>query len=98
MPTDLAVLLLLGAAAAPLGVWVLLFRTSYAAESLAHGMLPGLIAATAIGAPLLLGALAGAGLAAVLIAAAARDGRLGADTGIAIVTTTLFGVAYLLVE
>ena len=96
--TAAIVLLLLGAAAAPLGVWVLLFRSGYAAESLSHGMLPGLVAASALGAPLLLGALAGAALAAVLIAVAVREERLGADTGIAIATTTLFGAAYLLTE
>ena len=89
---------LLAVAAAPLGVWVLLFRSSYAAESVSHGMLPGLVVATALGAPLLLGALAGAALAALAMAAAVREQRLGADTGIAIATTTLFGAAYLFAE
>lgn len=92
----LAELVLLGAALAPLGVWVLLFRSSFAAESLAHGMLPGLVAAVALGAPIVLGGIAGAALAAVLIAAAGADRRLGTDTGISIVTTALFGAGSLI--
>ena len=37
----LAEVLLLAIACGPLGVWVLLYRDAYAAESLSHGMLPG---------------------------------------------------------
>ena len=32
--------IILGLACGPLGVWILLFRRAYAAESLAHAMLP----------------------------------------------------------
>ncbi len=39
---------LIGAVAGPLGVWVVLHRQSYAAESLAHAMLPGLVAAAPV--------------------------------------------------
>ena len=49
--------------------------STYAAESLAHGLLPGLVLAALAGAPLLLGAAGGALVAAVLIALAARDER-----------------------
>ena len=94
--TALAVLVLLGAAAGALGVWVLLFRASYAAESLTHGMLPGLVAASLLDLPLALGAVVSGGVAAGLAALAGRDARLGSDTGIAIVTTALFGLGGLL--
>ncbi len=40
---------LLGAACGPLSVWILAFRQTYAAESLAHAMLPGLALAATYG-------------------------------------------------
>ena len=51
-------LIILGVVCGPFGVWIVLFRQSYAAESLAHSMLPGLVVAALIGAPLGLGAAA----------------------------------------
>ena len=51
---------LLGAACGPLGLWVLAYRQAYAAESLAHAMLPGPRASPRSPAlPLLLGAAGG---------------------------------------
>lgn len=79
-----------------LGFWVVRERMTYGAESLAHGLLPGLVAAALIGAPLLAGAAAGAALAAVLVALAARDQRIGADTGTAVAVTGLVGLGALL--
>ncbi len=55
----LAELLVLSLACGPLGVWILLYRQSYAAESISHGMLPGLVLAALAGAPLVLGAAGG---------------------------------------
>jgi ABC-type Mn2+/Zn2+ transport system permease subunit len=79
-----------------LGFWVVRERMTYGAESLAHGLLPGLVAAALIGAPLLLGAAAGAALAAALVALAARDARVGPDTGSAVAVTGLVGLGALL--
>ena len=56
MQRALAEVLILALGCGPLGVWVLLYRQSYAAESLSHAMLPGLVIAVLAGAPLLLGA------------------------------------------
>jgi ABC-type Mn2+/Zn2+ transport system permease subunit len=92
----LAELVLLGLVCGPLGVWVLLLRHSYAAESLAHAMLPGLVLAALVGLPLLLGAVAGMVLGAVLIALAARDRRLGGDLAVAVTITALTGAGVLL--
>ncbi|HEV2775433.1 MAG TPA: metal ABC transporter permease, partial [Solirubrobacteraceae bacterium] len=64
---------ILGATCGALGVWLLHLRHTYAAESLAHAMLPGLVIAALVGAPLLLGAAGGVFVAAALIALAARD-------------------------
>ncbi|HKH16368.1 MAG TPA: metal ABC transporter permease [Solirubrobacteraceae bacterium] len=89
-------LLILSLACGPLGVWVLLYRDAYAAESMSHGMLPGLVVAALAGAPLLLGAVAGVLVAATAIALVARDQRLGADVGVAICVSTLFGLGGML--
>ena len=84
--------LVLALACGPLGVWILLYRQSYAAESISHGMLPGLVVAALAGAPLVLGAAGGVIVAAVLIALAGRDERLGGDTGVAVAVSALFGL------
>ncbi len=52
----LAEVALLGLVCGPLGVWLVLYRQSYAAESLAHAALPGLVIASLAGLPLLVGA------------------------------------------
>ena len=88
----LAEVLILGLALGPLGVWVLLHRQAYAAESLSHGLLPGLVLAALAGIPLVLGAAGGALVAAGAIALAARDERIGADIGVAVAVTALFGL------
>jgi len=92
----LAEVLILALALGPLGVWVLLHRQAYAAESLSHGLLPGLVLAALAGLPLVLGAAAGALVAAGAIALAARDERVGSDLGVAVAVSTLFGLGALL--
>jgi ABC-type Mn2+/Zn2+ transport system permease subunit len=92
----LAEVAMLGAVCGPLGFWVLSFRLSYATESLAHGLLPGLVAAALIGAPLLGGAAVGVAAAAALIALVARDERIGADTATAVVVSGALGLGALL--
>jgi len=94
MQRALAEVLILGVACGPLGVWVLLYRQSYAAESLSHAMLPGLVVASLVGAPLVLGAAGGLLAAAVAIALAQR--RLGGDVGVAVAIASLFGLGALL--
>jgi ABC-type Mn2+/Zn2+ transport system permease subunit len=92
----LAEVLILALACGPLGVWVVLHRQSYAAESAAHAMLPGLVVAALIGAPLLLGAAAGVLAGAAAIALAARDERVGGDAAVAVAVTALFGLGAVL--
>ncbi len=88
--------LILAPALGPLGVWVLLHRQAYAAESMSHGLLPGLVIAALAGAPLILGAAGGALVAAAAIALVARDQRIGTDLGVAVAVSTLFGLGALL--
>lgn len=92
----LAELAILGCACGPLGVWVVLYRQSYAAESLAHSMLPGLVIAALIGVPLGLGAAGGLALAAGCIAVASRQHAVGPDIAVAVIVTALFGLGGLL--
>ncbi len=87
---------LLGIAGGAIGCWVILYRLSYAAESLAHSLLPGLVVAALLGVPLLLGGAAGILVAAGAIALAARTPVLERDTAVAVVVTTLFGLGALL--
>ena len=96
MRRALAEVLVLSVACGPIGVWILLYRQSYAAESIAHAMLPGLVVAALLGVPLLLGGAGGVLVAALAIALAARDPRLGFDVGVAVAITALFGLGALL--
>jgi ABC-type Mn2+/Zn2+ transport system permease subunit len=87
---------LLGAACGPLGVWLLAYRQAYAAESLAHAMLPGLALAAVAGLPFVLGAAGGVLAAALLVALAARDRHVGGELAVAVVVTAAFGTGALL--
>jgi ABC-type Mn2+/Zn2+ transport system permease subunit len=82
--------IVLGLACGPLGVWILLLKRSYAAESLSHAMLPGLVIAALAGLPLVFGAAAGVLVAAILIAA------VRGDVGVAVVVSGLFGLGGIL--
>ena len=89
-------LLILGVVCGPLGVWVVLYRQSYAAESIAHSMLPGLVIASLASIPLGFGAAAGLAVAAACVAAASRQRAVGSDVAVAVTVTGLFGAGTLL--
>src|SRR6185436_729326 len=98
MQRALLEVLLLAAVGGTLGCWIVLGGLSYGAESLAHGMLPGLVLAALAGVPLLLGGAAGILVAALAIALAGRvgHGRIGRDDAVAVAVTTLLGPGALL--
>ena len=87
---------LLGLNGGALGCWLVLYELSYSAESLAHGLLPGLVLAALTGLPLLLGGAAGLVVAAAAVALAGRIPVIGRDTAVAVVVSTLFGLGVLL--
>jgi ABC-type Mn2+/Zn2+ transport system permease subunit len=87
---------LISLASGALGCWVVFYGVSYAAESLAHAIFPGLVAAALVGLPILVGGVPGIALAAVAIALAARVPGIGRDTGVAVVVTGFFGLGALL--
>jgi ABC-type Mn2+/Zn2+ transport system permease subunit len=88
--------MLLGGFCGALGFWVTTFRLSYPTESLAHGLLPGLVVAALAGLPLVLGGVGGVAVAALAIAVAGRDPRIGSDTSTAVAVTGMLGLGGLL--
>jgi ABC-type Mn2+/Zn2+ transport system permease subunit len=96
MRRAIAEMTMLGIAGGALGCWVVLYELSYAAESLAHSIFPGLVIAAIAGIPLLLGAAPAIVLAALAIAVASRLPGVSRDVGVAVVVTTMFGLGVLL--
>lgn len=92
----LAEITLIGIVSGAIGCWIVLYELSYSAESLAHGLFPGLVAAALIGAPLLLGGAVGILIAAILVVVAGRMAGESPDTAIAVVITSLFGAGVLM--
>lgn len=87
---------LIGLAGGAIGCWVVLYELSYAAESLAHSIFPGLVLAALAGVPLLLGATPAIVVAALAITLAARAPGTSRNVGVAVVVTTMFGLGVLL--
>jgi ABC-type Mn2+/Zn2+ transport system permease subunit len=87
---------LLGIAGGALGCWVVLYQLSYAAESLAHSIFPGLVLAAIAGAPLLVGGPPAAAVAALAIAVVARVPGVDREAAVGVVVTSLFGLGVLL--
>jgi ABC-type Mn2+/Zn2+ transport system permease subunit len=96
MRRAIAEMTLLGVAGGALGCWVVLYRLSYAAESLAHSIFPGLVLAAIAGAPLLVGGAPAILVAALAIALAARVPGVSREVAVGVVVTTLFGLGVLL--
>ncbi|HEX6666080.1 MAG TPA: metal ABC transporter permease [Solirubrobacterales bacterium] len=96
MQRAIAEMTMLALAGAAIGCWVILFELSYATESLAHSLFPGLVVAAIAGLPLLLGATPAVVLAALAIALASRVQGVSRDLAVAVVVTTMFGLGALL--
>jgi ABC-type Mn2+/Zn2+ transport system permease subunit len=96
MQRALVELVLLGTVGSIVGCWVLFYELAYSAESLAHALFPGLVAAALLGLPLLAGGAVGVAAAAVGIALVRRVPLLGGDASVAVVITSLFGLGVLL--
>lgn len=96
MQRAIAEMTLIALAGGVVGSWVVLYEFSYAAESLAHSIFPGLVIATLAGVPLLLGGGPAIALAALAIALAGRVPGVSRDVAVAVVVTTMFGAGVLL--
>jgi ABC-type Mn2+/Zn2+ transport system permease subunit len=87
---------LIGIVGGALGCWIVHYGLAYAAESVAHCMLPGLVLAALAGVPLIAGGAAGLLAGVLAIGLAARAPGIGRDTAVAVAVTTLFGLGALL--
>jgi ABC-type Mn2+/Zn2+ transport system permease subunit len=96
MQRAIAEMTLLALAGGAVGCWVVLYETSYAAESLAHSLFPGLVLAAIAGVPLLVGATPAIVLAALAIALVSRAPGVSREVAIAATVTTMFGLGVLL--
>jgi ABC-type Mn2+/Zn2+ transport system permease subunit len=96
MQRALAEVVLIGVAGGALGCWIVFYGLSYAAESLAHSIFPGLVLAAIAGVPLLLGAAPAIVVAALAIALCARIAGVSREAAVAVVVTTMFGLGVLL--
>lgn len=96
MQLALLELVFLGVVGAAVGCWILYYELAYSAESLAHALFPGLVGAALLGLPLLAGGAAGVAGAAAAVAIVRRVPTIGADTSVAVVITSLFGLGVLL--
>jgi ABC-type Mn2+/Zn2+ transport system permease subunit len=96
MQHALTEVVLVGLVGGWLGCWVLLYGVSYSAESLSHGMFPGLVGASLLGLPLVAGGAVGAGAAAAGIAGLGSARGIDRDTSVGVVITSLFGLGALL--
>jgi ABC-type Mn2+/Zn2+ transport system permease subunit len=96
MRRAIAEMTLIGIAGGALGCWVILYRLSYAAESLAHSIFPGLVLAAIAGVPLILGGVPGIVVAALAIAVVSRVPGISREVAVGVVVTTLFGLGVLL--
>ncbi|MGN6254976.1 MAG: metal ABC transporter permease [Solirubrobacterales bacterium] len=96
MRRAIAEMTLIGIAGGALGCWVVLYRLSYAAESLAHSIFPGLVLAAIAGAPLIVGGAPAVVVAALAIALVARVPGVSREVAVGVVVTTMFGLGVLL--
>lgn len=96
MRRALAEAVLIGVAGGLLGSWVVLYRLSYATESLAHSMLPGLVLAALVGVSPLIGGGPAIVAAALLAVGLSRVRGIESEVAIAVVVTTLLGLGALL--
>lgn len=86
---SVAVMVLVGAACGAVGVWVLHFGQTILAESFSHALLPGVVAASLLGAGLMLGALVGVLAAYGLILLASNTPRTSSPTAISAAVSAL---------
>jgi manganese/iron transport system permease protein len=99
MQRALLEVLLLGALAGVVGVFVVLRRLAFVSDALTHTIFPGVVIAHLLDRSLLLGALAFGVLTAVLLTGITSGSRrVGADAALAILLTSFFSLGVVLVS
>jgi len=79
------------------GVWVVVRGQTFLGDAVAHGILPGVGVAFAMGASLLVGALVGACTMAVIVAVIGRAGRVRDDVAIGVTFAGMLAAGVLVV-
>jgi manganese/iron transport system permease protein len=98
MQRALLEVLLLGALAGVVGVFVVLRRLAFVSDALTHTIFPGVVIAHLLDRSLLLGALAFGVLTALLLTGITTSRRVGADAALAILLTSFFSLGVVLVS
>ncbi|HEV8423570.1 MAG TPA: metal ABC transporter permease [Actinomycetes bacterium] len=98
MQRALVEVLLLGALAGAVGVFVVLRRLAFVGDALTHTVFPGVVIAHLLGQSLLLGALAFGVLTALLLTGLGTHRRVGDDAALAILLTSFFSLGVVLIS
>lgn len=90
--------LLVSAICALAGTWVVVRGMAFLGDAMAHGMLPGVAAASLLGGNLLIGATISCAAMALGVSALGRNRRLSADTGIGLLFVGMLAAGVVIVS
>ena len=80
------------------GTWVVVRGMAFLGEAMAHGMLPGVAAASVLGLPVIAGAAVSAVVMTFGVSAITRRGRLSNDTGIGLLFVGMLSLGVIIVS
>ena len=83
---------------AVVGTWVVIRGMAFLGEAMAHGMLPGVAAASLVGAPVVLGAAVSAVVMSLGVSLISRRGRLSQDTSIGLLFVGMLSLGVIIVS
>ena len=83
---------------AVVGTWVVIRGMAFLGEAMAHGMLPGVAAASLLGLPVIAGAAVSAVVMTFGVSAITRRGRLSNDTGIGLLFVGMLSLGVIIVS
>ena len=89
---------LVAAICAVVGTWVVVRGMAFLGEAMAHGMLPGVAAASLVGAPVIAGAAVSAVVMTLGVSAVTRRGRVSNDTGIGLLFVGMLSLGVIIVS
>jgi len=89
---------LVAAICAVVGTWVVIRGMAFLGEAMAHGMLPGVAAASLLGLPVIAGAAVSAVVMTFGVSAITRRGRLSNDTGIGLLFVGMLSLGVIIVS
>jgi zinc/manganese transport system permease protein len=90
--------MLVAAICAVVGTWVVIRGMAFLGEAMAHGMLPGVAAASFLGLPVIAGAAVSAVVMTFGVSAITRRGRLANDTGIGLLFVGMLSLGVIIVS